>query len=494
MKAGELHKILPWLLIAVQLCLLVFFAFNRLVDGDEGFYLSAAREVAQGRTLYADFFYPQMPYLPHIFSVFADHGFTTLFLTRLASVLVGILTTAIFYLLLKKFISDRTTINIILAMYVFSGLVISWHSVAKTFAWTDFFLMGAFYFLAGYLRNRKMWQLAGCGALMALAANTRLVLIPLIPIFYVAIMSQAGKEAIKRTIAYVVPLLLFSLPSFHYLIQDTKRFMFNNLGFHFIRNPGVEFPYSLVQRLSVLGKLLINPQILILLLVVITAYVYLRQKRDESESKSVFASPVGLAGITGLVMTIVYFMPNPVHQHYFVQVIPFALLAAAPWMEHFVSRIREVRTGIFNPRWSMIIMAIYILGILPYFVVYIGGVRDFDGHRDIANMKRISACLNQTSDKDPVLSEMPIVSVLANKSVVEGVEFLGFEYPLPLDTEEMRYYRLVLYEDLKKILDNRMVSYYIVVNDPPPALLASTKANYLLYDTFEKFKVYRRKS
>src|ERR1035441_4157694 len=36
----------------------------RLIDGDEGFYLLAAKLVFQGKVLYSDFLYTQMPLLP----------------------------------------------------------------------------------------------------------------------------------------------------------------------------------------------------------------------------------------------------------------------------------------------------------------------------------------------------------------------------------------------------------------------------------------------
>ncbi len=494
MKGGRIKNIIPWLLIAVQLCLLVFFAFNRLVDGDEGFYLSAAREVAEGQTLYADFFYPQMPYLPHIFSVFAGKGFTTLYLTRLASVLMGLLTTGIFYLILKRLTTDKVTINFILALYVFSGMIISWHSVAKTFAWTDLFLIGTFYCLVSFVRSPRLWHPVVAGVLMALAVNTRLVFVPLVVLFLIPFIVVSGRKWGKYALAYIVPMIITAIPGIIYLLRDTRRFMFDNLYFHFMRNPGVEFPQSYYQKLFVIGKLLVNPQIMLLLILVVGAYLYGRKVHANSAGGSIFTSPAGIAGITAGVITIVYFLPNPVLQQYFVQAIPFALIVSVKGVEHYLSAIRRGMAGAFKSKLPAIVTAVYILGIIPYFVVFVGAVREFDGHTDIGNMTRICAAINEYPGDDPILAELPMVSVLANKPVVKGVEFLGFEYPLPLDDSEQRYFRLVLNEDLKRILDNKEVSYYIVVNDPPDELVASTEANYQLQGTYERFKVYRRKS
>src|SRR5437016_4568472 len=41
----------------------------RLVDGDEGFYLLAAKSVYHGKVLYRDFFYTQMPLLPYVYGL-----------------------------------------------------------------------------------------------------------------------------------------------------------------------------------------------------------------------------------------------------------------------------------------------------------------------------------------------------------------------------------------------------------------------------------------
>ncbi len=492
-SAGK-KNLWPWLLIAIQLGLLIFFAFNRLVDGDEGFYLSAAREVAQGRMLYSDFFYPQMPYLPYVFSIFAGHGFTTLFTTRLASVLMGLLTTLIFYKLIKTLTTDRTTINIVLALYVFSGLVISWHSVAKTFAWTDLFLLGSFASLMIFLRSQKIWPVALCGVLIALAVNARLVLMPLIIVFYLPLVIHSGRAWLKRTLAYFLPMLAATVPSFLLLFRDPGRFMFDNLGFHFMRNPGVEFPASFYQKLWTIGKVLINPQILILLAAAAGTYFFWRRHRQATDKKNIFTSPYGIAGVAAAVIAVTYLLPNPVLQQYFVQAVPFVLLASVGGIEAFVARQHRSGLSGFRQKLPLYLTAVYILGVIPYFVVYIGAVREFDGYSNLGNMKRVCASLNQTDDTDPILTEMPIISVLANKPTFEGIEFLGFEYPLPLNAEKMRHYRFILNEDLKEILDNREASYFVVVNKTPEALVAATEGNYELQGRFERYLVYRRKS
>ena len=46
----------------------MYYAGVRLIDGDEGFYATAARLVWQGKTPYRDFFFQQAPLLPYLYS------------------------------------------------------------------------------------------------------------------------------------------------------------------------------------------------------------------------------------------------------------------------------------------------------------------------------------------------------------------------------------------------------------------------------------------
>ena len=52
------------LILIFQIVLLLAFVFLRLIDFDEGSYLSSAYLVKCGKLPYLDFFFPQMPYLP----------------------------------------------------------------------------------------------------------------------------------------------------------------------------------------------------------------------------------------------------------------------------------------------------------------------------------------------------------------------------------------------------------------------------------------------
>jgi len=493
MLNGKSHTALIVGLIAIQVVLLVFFAFFRLVDGDESFYLSAGREVAQGQVVYADFFYPQMPYLPYILSVFAGHGFTSLYLSRLASVLAALCTTLVLAVLLRKITRDDTTTAILLALYVFSGFVIAWHSVAKTYAWADLFLLLSFAGVVYGMEKHRLPLIGLAGGALALAINTRLVLLPIIPVFmYYAMRNFPGKRLLSG-VSFLSGAVLCSLPSLALLWQDSNRYFLDNFGFHLMRNPGQVFPETFVERAIVLGKMAINPQVLIVVAIIVGALMVRRKAAHTTWLKALFASPSGLAAAMAIVITIVYLIPNPIHQQYFVQALPFALLGVAGQTEKGWGSLLSFIPAMRRDVVMKAMLGIYVLGLIPYGVIFVGAVRDSDGNTNMSNMKRISAFLSQAPDSLPILAEHPIIPVLAGKPVCAGAEFLGYEYPLPLDESHKKYYRLITNDELKQMLDNRTASYFVFIDRPDTALVASAEANYEPEASFGRYQVYRRK-
>ena len=481
------------LLIVVQIGLLVFFAFNRLTDGDEGFYLSAGQAAGEGKMVYRDFFYPQMPYLPYLFALFSGHGMATLFQTRVASVMAAILTTLLFYAALRRTVSDNGVIAILLTMYVFSGLVVSWHSVAKTFAWSDLFLMASFYSLIKYLAGPKLFLALLAGALVALAVNIRLVLVPVAAVFLLSVIAGTGRRRIGAVLVGMIGGLIVSGPAIYLFVTEPKRFLFDNLGFHLMRDPGLTIPLSALQKLEVIGKMLVNPQILLLFILALAAFIAWRKSQINLRWWTLVASPAGLAGVTALILTLIYLTPSPVHQHYFVQAVPFLLLASPGGvgiLRGSNSRWLRFMSGRRLIDWGLVV---YILAFLPYLVIFVGAVRPSDKDLSLANMKQICAHINTTYTSGPILSEQPIVPVLANRPFWPGTEFLGFEYPLPLSRAEKEFYRLATSEELQVAIEGGGPECLVVVDHPDPPLAAAFDVAYEPDRAFGRMIVYRRK-
>ncbi|MEN8184892.1 MAG: hypothetical protein ABFS46_20415, partial [Myxococcota bacterium] len=61
----------------------------RPVDGDEGYYLMAARLVLEGGVPYRDFFFPQMPLLPYVYAAWLELLGASWYAGRALSVLLA---------------------------------------------------------------------------------------------------------------------------------------------------------------------------------------------------------------------------------------------------------------------------------------------------------------------------------------------------------------------------------------------------------------------
>lgn len=493
MTSGVKNKYVVIGLIAIHISLLVFFVFFRMVDGDESFYLSAAQQVTQGQVLYQDFFYPQMPYLPYLLSVLMGNGFDTLYLTRMISVALSILTIVIFYLLLQRLTDDRKVRYLLLGMFTFSGLIISWHSVAKTYAWTDLCMLATLYILALPQASKKFWPAAAGAAMMALAFNIRLVLAPIAFLFLLQAIYVSQKNKAKVALTYLTWFAAVSLPTIILFFSDIKRFLFNNLGYHLIRNSNIVFPESITERAITLVRSLLDPQKLILVAICILAFILWLKARRATAGKSLFVSTSGMAAIIAVTLAVVYLIPDPIHHQYIEQAIPFALLASTKAMEYLVGRGREVRFSRMAKRISIIFAVIYIMGITPYIIIFTGNVREADRSFKINVIKEVCESINNSNEVDSVFSELPIFTVLTETAAFRLVEHIGWEYPLPLTIDQKKYYKLATYDYLRDILGNKRASHYIVINDPPEELAPLAQANYELVEKIDRFKIYRRR-
>src|ERR1019366_6776440 len=83
---------------------LMYYATVRPIDGDEGFYTTAARLVWEGKAPYRDFFFQQAPLLPYLYSwIWAVHP-RSLVAMRMMSAACGTLAVFLWglYLLFAK--------------------------------------------------------------------------------------------------------------------------------------------------------------------------------------------------------------------------------------------------------------------------------------------------------------------------------------------------------------------------------------------------------
>jgi 4-amino-4-deoxy-L-arabinose transferase-like glycosyltransferase len=479
--------------VIFHIALLVVFVFLRFVDADEGFYMSAAHEVAQGRVPYVDFFFPQMPYLPAVQSFVAAPGFTTLYLGRLLGIIPAALTLLLFIRLTGIMTKDRRALTVAVGMYALSGLIIAWHSTAKTYAWTDFLLLITLWGVVRFGQSGASRWLFISAIALALAVNFRLVLaVALIPYAYCLWGNREKIRAVPLLVA-IGAAIVVSIPTIYLFLRSPDQFLFDNFGFHQMRDPTLDTSEAIYQRIAVMGKLALNPQ-----LWGVVGFLLLTVRRLRlsgffvTNLKSYLQSPPGSAAVFAAIIFFVYVTPSPIHQQYFVQTIAFAILAGLPGIELLTSGQFKLR-GRYHSRIWRGSVGVYILTLAVYLAVYLGAFRAENRPYARPQIRNLCQFIRSHPDAGPVFSEWAGIPLWSGKASVLGLEFVGFDYPLPISDSLKRYYHLPVNDDLKRLLRERVPAMYVVWNAPDEPLQRVADSNYIEARRFGKFVVYERR-
>lgn len=179
--------------VAAALVLYAFAVWFGNLNQDEGWYLYAARQVAEGRMPYRDFFFTQGPMLPYVYGVLSP-------VWSWGGVLGGRIFTAVLGLLGCVFAAGLARRSVPSPRAAEAGVIafaltacnlyhVYFTTIPKTYALASCLLLGGYLLLTLCVSRRKktrspmscMWALPA-GLLVAFAAGTRLSLGMLLPV------------------------------------------------------------------------------------------------------------------------------------------------------------------------------------------------------------------------------------------------------------------------------------------------------------------------
>ncbi|WP_160300770.1 hypothetical protein [Kiritimatiella glycovorans] len=321
------------------------------LNQDEGWYLLAARSVAEGRIPYADFAFTQGPVLPFVYAVFAP-------LVRAWGVAGGRLITACFgaaAALLAAWTAFRSVRErtaggkdyaavaacATLALILLNCYQSYFTTVVKTYG------LAATWIAAGFLALtfRRSLRFGGMacfwsGFFFALAAGTRLSAGILLPVVGVWLISRSGEAEANRErfnsrgqylgrqlnwvcfgIGGAFVLALWMLP---FLLIAPEEFRFGMLGYHSGREPG-GLMEALVLKAGFVSRFV---QAYYLWAVLTLASMLLRFRRDRERSgTSAPACSPGVLWAGGAAVTLVHLIAPFPYDDY--QAIIYPVLAVA---------------------------------------------------------------------------------------------------------------------------------------------------------------------
>jgi 4-amino-4-deoxy-L-arabinose transferase-like glycosyltransferase len=219
-------------LVVAHSFVLVWCAFLRPIDADEGFYAGAAQLVAGGSLPYVDFFFPQAPALPFLYAPVAALAPGSLIALRLWSVVFGMVSAVVIGRLLNRFVDDRFARAVGLVMYLANPGVIAWIPVVKTYALANcLVLLG----LAGCLsagRRDSGLRWSAAGLCFGLAALTRLLYAPAaVAMLVLVVYRQSRANALAFGVGLSCCVVLFAA----LFAMHPAGAIFGNLGYHAMR-------------------------------------------------------------------------------------------------------------------------------------------------------------------------------------------------------------------------------------------------------------------
>ena len=323
----HLQKINRAVLLGIVILLLaaVFVPMGRarLVDGDEGFSIMAAKLVNQGRAPYIDFFYQQMFLHPYAYALWLRIFGTTWYAARSLSVCLAILLGVLVYFHALR-VTGRQTLGLLAAaLFAFAGSGAGWFTVVKTFALSTLFLFGAYAMV--FTGASPRWRCFVSGLFLGLAVDVRLHIIAAFPAF--AIQFLGADEPVRRRFEHLLWFTLglgaALLPGLYFLARSPIPFVFDNFTYHSLRS-GHGLIGGLPQKWAIALQLLAlrghegsaSIQFVISLLFTVGLGV-LTTARRERLPLSVW--------ITFLLM-IVSFLPTPTFTQYFTVLVPFMVI------------------------------------------------------------------------------------------------------------------------------------------------------------------------
>jgi len=446
-----------------------WWAWRNGVNADEGFYLAAAEHVAQGRRLYGDVFFPQMPYLPWTLAAVFRVAAPSLGVARAVSVIAAAaaagLLTAIVWLQERR----AATTAIAALLYIANALVIDSLSVSKTSALVNVSLLAAFAPIALNKTRTPLWA-ALAGAAAGIAIGLRLP-VAVVVLLFAALIARQGVAPLA---AFAIGGLVASLPWLSAVARFPDQFWFCNVTFHSLRREISGWSAILAQKISIIAKWVLLPQHAILWALV--AYsLWTDRKR------------VWPAAAAALVLAAAYAAATPTYLEYMSQFLAFLVLAAVPACAALAR----------HRRLAAAVLGVYVLGCYGLVKPVPAGTT-MAGKRSLwarQTVAEVSSYLREhAAADDAVLSWWEGYPVLSGRPGFIGVGFWESNVAKKLDRAAAERYHVVQRDQLADLVRTGAPAWVVVDDGTWSGLRAAIDARYAPVHRVGPVQIYQRRA
>jgi hypothetical protein len=451
------------LLITLQIFIMGLGIWVRFVDHDEGFYLSAAYLISQGKWLYKDFFYPQMPLFPYLMAGVGKIAGFSILINRI----IGLLSSLVIFLFIVFYLQYRFrnykggSFAALVAGYLYAmhTLVFHWHTVSKPYSHTAFLLLLAAISML-LASERKIQFKKGmffCGLLWGIACGIKLFYLPLIFPFLLFIIGNKDlnkEEKWQGVKTFAGGGLIPGVFVFFFLLLDKENFLFGNIYYHLLNakwritigSPGTwwldkgRILFSGLFGYDVTRPILSGAVVFVFVLWVLNRFKIISHVKFISNFRPelLFTMIVLIQGVTFLFLV-------PFQEQYLVVLVPFFTIIAAGLWVWFIENFRYC---------GLIIGIIMLLYAYPASCWTTNWIRkrEFSGVKRVNNLSRELARITRPGDN--IFSFWPGYAVLARRKITPGMESGAFGYRITYqlsDQQAIRYHLLKRSMILKKI-------------------------------------------
>ena len=452
----------------LELAILGALALQRSINADEGFYVVAGLRVIEGRALYRDFFFPQMPYLPYVEALAMAFTGPSLLAMRWVGVLLGSLVAGLLAVIAARQAQSSIVGMVVALAYAAHSLLLSYLSIVKTYGLANLGMVAAF---ALIVLPRKPRRLAGFAAGLAagVAVGTRLPALAAV----VVLGLWSWRQGAKFRAAFAAGLGLASLPWLWSVIESPEHFWFCNFGFHVIRHQIDGVGSVFAQKLIVVAKWLFLPQ---------NAVLWLGALGGLFVAPAWAAPAVACAGA----LSVAYLAATPTYLDYMVQIIPFLLIASAPVIPKLMAR----------PAVLAAVLVVYAGGLVVARRAPPDESRRGENARlwDAGAVRAVASYLRDSSGPDDrILSWWEGYPFLAARDGYLGVGFWESNLSHKLSPEQRQRYHILHRDDLERLLsagDPRLVVFPKGVWDD---LLPALAQHYELAQELGAIRVFSRR-
>jgi len=490
------------LVALIYLLCLLYYAHLRPLDGDEGYYTTAARLVWEGKVPYKDFAYQQGVLLPYIYSWIWGIYPQSLVAMRFLSGVCGTIAVLLWGAWLVS--SRRFSATVVLATFaviVCNPYWVWWNIAVKTFAVANLLVSLTMIGLYYGLQTRKPYWYFVAGLALGACGSARALYAPLVPVVlgWLLQMEWRSKRRLMGAAAFLGGATCGVLPMIVSFATGPQAFIFNNVSYRSLLSPHESLRHSVHVYLNNLVSLWHHTYFVLTVLLAVAGFLSLLRLHTRKQGPYNREDYFFLQ--TTLLMLVVYIatasIPFPVFDQYFTSpLLPFLVFFIAEGLRYWL-RFRSV---------TLLALAV----VLP--LLFLQGIKGesaeyaFTRNLHLDSFRRVTKVLEANSrENDAVLSIWPGYVFESGRRYFPGSEN-QFNYAVgsKLSPEARARYHLLSGADVVDAISSGKVDVFIssaskyYLNATLPAterqrMHSALDANYTFISSVDGVEIYRRR-